>query len=514
MPVKWLSYRAQSGALKKGWNTTHSHSVPLCCCITTRGLNFRWIHVVLEASLFILTPVFSSFCRTPLQFLDEMATVGDIFDIADILRRAWDLYRGCLDAASEMKDAASHIHHMTVVLQDIHVAISTNRMPFIHLQHDQAKTRTHSLKANIKLCEKSLVKMGRLLDKYRSQGRHSISRWDQLRWSDHGKKELTDAKADMIFATTVLNTSLQTANIDSLSRLEDMISAIGRKLALCEIVESKGSTRKASDDGDKDAIPKGIVFASLVITKLRNMLHSIRIRKAITANTVARLQKTLDNIRVRRIVRRNTPTAIDTHAMIAGTPGKHPGPRARKCLSRTNSGFESGKIKSPSRKRLPNQLANQPTRPKQAVRARTPSPDPSQFSPRPIRRVGTARRIAAQINAKAADLPHTTAFYQLWVVKSGSLMYFKSVPKWDPCKRGQLQIRNMARIFKEANQTDRECRALEKKDKRVSLKLKDLNDIERKKDRGLKWHFVVGRVMVREPGNVIAEKSFLIFVRR
>ena len=107
---------------------------------------------------------------------------------------------------------------------------------------------------------------------------------------------------------------------------------------------------------------------------------------------------------------------------------------------------------------------------------------------------------------------------ECWRVGIGKIAIgFSTVPQFKKHqhKRGQIQLRRIAEVFKEVGQLDRTN--LTKDDKRVKLLLKARNQREKEKRTGKSWTLVAGRVVKRDICStrmVTVEKALVVIVRR
>jgi hypothetical protein len=78
--------------------------------------------------------------------------LGDILDLAHVLKRAKNLYEGCLAAPDEIRLVSQHVHAMALCLAGVESDIVNNTRSFVHQHTAIAKTKTHSLKVHVDTC--------------------------------------------------------------------------------------------------------------------------------------------------------------------------------------------------------------------------------------------------------------------------------------------------------------------------------------------------------------------------
>ncbi|KAF2249271.1 hypothetical protein BU26DRAFT_505325 [Trematosphaeria pertusa] len=431
-----------------------------------------------------------------------MAALGDILSIAHVLKRAYDLYNNCQSAPSELRLAREHIHALALCLEGVKSDLVNNPRSFVHQRNDIARTRQHALKAHVGLCEKALRRMERLLKKYQGFKQQHVSLWDRFRWSTDGKKEIAECKADLVVATSVLDVFLSKEGISVLWRLEGTVEALTRQIdglarqlgALAALVPPPVNGERAARPRSGSNVTRTLVL-SLVLARLRKALRGYR-RKKLGG-------------------RKKTPP-------LGGPKRPHP-------ATRVNSGFKLDKKRSETLRSYASNIATaaSPPPPYKPRRTRTPSPDfyylPNNSSsppPKPIRRSSSMQRLLGRGGkehpAGIGLLP--AEHYECWKVGVGSLAFGpKTAPQFLPHRRGQMQLRKMAAVFKEASLYD--GKALNERDARVKLLLNEKNKREKKKKggSGKTWYFVAARVVKRDPGKsgmVVVEKAIVILVRR
>jgi hypothetical protein len=160
--------------------------------------------------------------------------IGDILDIAHVIKRAYNLYEGCAAAPDEIRFASEHVHAMALCLAGVESDIMNNPRSFVHQNTDVAKARTHSLKKYVGTCEQALQRMGNLLATYRGFKSKHVSMWDRFRWSTKGKKEIADCKSDIIAATMVLDMFLKGLGINILGKVEGMMESFNTRMDMME----------------------------------------------------------------------------------------------------------------------------------------------------------------------------------------------------------------------------------------------------------------------------------------
>jgi hypothetical protein len=421
-----------------------------------------------------------------------MASLGDLLGLAHVLKRAYDLYQGCDAAPQEIRLARDHIHAMTLCLEGVSSDLLKNPRSFVHLKTDLAKSQTHSLKVHVGTCERALKRMGRLLQKYEGfKGQH-VSLWQRYLWSTEGKKEIAECKSDLVLATCMLDMFLGTVRSNVLYKVEAMMEALmGQWAAMDGLFELPNTAAPRTRPRAGSNVTRTILV-SLVLTKLRKALQSYRRKKT------------------------------------GAVKKPHPGPRRPKTVTRTNSGFMMNIKRNNLLHTYASNLANAtpppPHTPRRSnPRPRTPSPDfhyipggtATSPIPGPIRRSSSLNRLTARLNARVVQPIRAVEHYACWKVGTGTLAIgLKTATKYLQHKRGQLQLRKMGEVFKEASALD-DSRALTEKDKRVKALLSEKNKKVRKG--GKKWYFVSGRVTGRDPGQtgmVTVEKALVILVKR
>jgi hypothetical protein len=126
-------------------------------------------------------------------------------------------------------------------------------------------------------------------------------------------------------------------------------------------------------------------------------------------------------------------------------------------------------------------------------------------------------RILNKVNSHETPRPPTLGEHlACWKIGKGSYSAFgPSIKRFVRLKRGQLQLRNIANVFKEAAQFESKLNLTEK-DARVKMLLKNLNSAKDKL-RGQKWFFVAGSIIERDPGKtgaIVVERTLVIVARR
>lgn len=426
-----------------------------------------------------------------------MDPLGSILGIAHVLKRAYNLYNGCASADEEIRLAADHIHTMAIVLEGVKSDLIGNRNSFVHKTTDIAKTRIQSLKIHVKHCDRALGKMEGLLNKYRGFKKGHVKLWDKFRWSTDGKKEIADAKAEVVLATSLLDLFLSKEGLSVLWKLESMMETMMKKFEALELHAPPPYPGRRARSGSN-------VGRTLVVTLV-----------------LARLRKALMKYRWKKNATRR-----------ANGKQPNPGPRRPKPVTRVNSGFTPNKNRNALMGNYASNIvanstniSNNKSKPQ---RTRTPSPDfyyiPSNNGkknsnsppPRPVRRSSSMQRLMGRINAKATKPATPREHLGCWKVGVGKLAFGpKTAPQFIAHRRGQIQLRRMADIFKDAAAYD--SNMLDQSDSRVKLLLKSKNDKEKKSRSGKKWFFVSGKVVARDPGKtgmVTVEKAVVILVRR
>ncbi|KAF1996567.1 hypothetical protein P154DRAFT_579816 [Amniculicola lignicola CBS 123094] len=421
-----------------------------------------------------------------------MDPIGSVLNIAHILKRAYQLYTGCNDAPEEIRLASDHIHGMTLVLEGVHTDLIANPRSFVHQTSAQAKTRTANLKVHLNHCDGALKRMGKLLSKYQGWKRDGhVKMWDKFKWTTEGRKDIADAKVDIILATSMLDVFLSREALSVLWKIESMIEMLTRNFQKLELFQGTGPTQ-----GTKRSRAGSNVTRTLVVGLV-----------------IARLKTSLANYRRRKLLRGGKK---------GGTTKPNPGPRRPKPISRVSSGFGQNKRRDTLMHSYASNLVSASNSRPRPERARTPSPDfymiggdpAPPYSP--VRRSSSLNRILNQINAKAKQPTSPREYLECWRVGVGSLAIgLNTAPQFLQHRRGQVQLRKMASIFKDAAAGN--PRALDERDKRVKLILDHRNGREKKKKSGKKWSLLAGVVVGRDAGRsgmVSVEKAMVIVVRR
>lgn len=420
-----------------------------------------------------------------------MAALGDILSIAHVLKRAYALYQGCQSAPEEIYLAREHIHAMALCLEGVRSDIAQNPRSFVHQRTAIAQTKTAGLKSNISACDRALKRMEKLLAKYLGFKSQHVKLWDKFRWSTEGKKEIAECKADLVLSTSVLDLFLSHEGLSVLWKLEGMIEALTRRIGALEMFDRPtGRPRPRSGSN----VTRALVI-SLVLARLRKVLRTYRCKKRRTSSR--------------------------------GAGGKKPTPKPGRPrpVTRVNSGF----VNNPNRNALFQTYASNfatgaaispPPPYSRKPRPRTPSPDfpniHGDTAPRLTRRSSSMQRLTGTLNARIVRPRPSTERYRCWKVGVGKLAIgLKTAPVVQAHERGQVQLRKMAAVFREADRYD--GGALTAGDSRVKLLLEQKNKEEARARSGRKWYFVAARVVRRDPGRtgmVSVEKAFVILVRR
>ncbi|KAF1837007.1 hypothetical protein BDW02DRAFT_186142 [Decorospora gaudefroyi] len=362
-----------------------------------------------------------------------MAALGDILTIAHVLKRAYDLYQGCASAPEEIRLACDHVHVMALCLEGVQSDIVSNPRSFVHQHTAVAKSQTHRLKVKMALCEKSLRRMEALLKKY--MGFKHVRAWNRFRWSTEGKREIAEAKSDLVFATNVLDMFLKGVNLNVLWKVEAMIEAFTNKFAGFDIPLPPAASATGQKRPRAQSNVTRTLFISLFLGHLRKVLRTYRSKKT-------------------------------------GKGGKatNSGPRRLQTITRTNSGF----VRNTKRNTLINAYAtnlasNTPPPPYNFTpstphRPRTPSPDFHFIQPTLVRRTSSLSRL----NSKKTHPPGTGEYFECWRVGIGTLAFGPKIkPEFLQHKRGQAQLRKMGDVFREAGQYSK--RALTGKSRCVEM---------------------------------------------
>lgn len=430
------------------------------------------------------------------------ATVG----ISQLLIRAYEIYTACKAAPTEIQLATDHLHTLTVVLQGVETDILKNKTSFLRQSGANAETKRRTLASNLKLCEKSLVRMERVLKTYNGLLKNGgVKAWDRYRWSNEGKQEIADAKADLVLATSSLDIWMNAQNLGVLWKIEAMMEIMMKKFAMLDMfAEQEQQRRQGGRTSEGTRLRSGsnvarALWVSLVICRLRKVV--LRYRRKLAAR-----KKQNGNNGARRhtkpVVRMNSGFGIDRD-----------GKRDVLLCEYANRIAEQSRAGETKRKT-----------------ARTPSPDfymmgekrgnaGGFFPQQPVRRSSSMQRIMGRINARTvtprAQQPREK--FECWKVGTGETAFgFRAGPMVQvQHKRGQAQLKKMAEVFGEAAVYDRF--AVTERDERVKGMLKEKNRMEAKNGSGKRWYFVAGRVVKRDPGRtglVVVEKVILVLVRR
>lgn len=418
--------------------------------------------------------------------MDPLAIIG----IAELINRAYDITSTCNKAPDELRLAVSHLDQMTTVLESVKSDLFQNPNSFVHRKGDREQTRTMNLKNHLNHCGRALRRMEELLTKYHAFGH--VTQWDRVRYGIKGKAEMAECKCELATATTLLNTLMQADGISVLYKVESMFEALKTHYAALEFVKPperpSGRPRAASN-------AVGTLIAGVVMARIKTKLTNYRRRRAATVEGTAH-------------------TAVNTRSW-------QPKPMAR-----VGSNLMLTRKRALLAQEYMSKIVHSEDITGQQTIPRTPSPDfyvvgdnnarPATPPPRLIRRSNTIPRLTRQINARAAQLNKNKERFECWKVKvATTCIGFKGGHKTQQCKRGQMQLRQMVAIFKEAH--DYSKRSLGSKDTRVKLILKHKNDKEKAARSGRKWALAAARVIERDPGRtgiVTVEKAIVLLVGR
>jgi hypothetical protein len=135
--------------------------------------------------------------------------------------------------------------------------------------------------------------------------------------------------------------------------------------------------------------------------------------------------------------------------------------------------------------------------------------------PHPLRRSSSLSRLLGKINEIQPEKP--TEHFECWKVGGISALVRPGVESYVLYKRGQMQLREIVSVLRDASRCD--LRGLSKQDKTVKLILERKNDQEKrvKDGTGRRWYFVTGRPFSRDlgkSGTIIMEKAIVILARR
>ena len=413
-------------------------------------------------------------------------TIGGLFNIAALLKRAYDIYDGCKKAPEEIRLAVDHIHTLTITLEGVRSDLIDNPRSFLyqHSTSDPAQARKQNLKQHIMHCSRALARMERLLTRYHNY-KH-VSGWDKFRWTTEGKKEIADAKEDVVMATIMLNMFLSSQNLSVVGRLENMMEAFMKRLDGIENLKP----RAGSGRGRSSSMTGKVTMLGWAISRWLKILQKCRRRRG-----------------------GNNPKSRPP-----GTSAKRP-----KAVSRVNSGFTINKQRHALIQSFASNMVNAPETTETNLRRRTPSPDFHYIpggstipSPHIIRRSSSMTRLLGNINAQAVKSRVQTEYLKCWKVGLGRLAFGpKTAPQFKPHQRGQMQLRKVAEVLKEASKYDN--RGISEADKRVSLLLRLQNSIEKENRSGKQWYLLTARKVATDPGRtgmVSVEKAIVILVRR
>ncbi|KAF2476934.1 uncharacterized protein BDR25DRAFT_348848 [Lindgomyces ingoldianus] len=383
--------------------------------------------------------------------------IGGAVSLVSLLKKAYDLYTACQAAPEEIRLASDHVHCMALVLEGVKSDLVKNGNSFLHQSNDIAKTRKFSLKIHITHCDKALERMQRLMKKYQGFRKQHVRAWDRFRWSTEGKKEIADCKADLVMATSMLDLFLSKEGLSVLWKLESMMEIMMKKFAALEMFQANMPTNPTTRARSGSNVGRTLVL-SLVISRLRKCLRQYRRRKA--GNSKKKPQ--------------------------------NPGPRRPKPVTRVSSGFGPNKKRDNMLQDYAwSNIANASTTAGKPSRSRTPPGeyyDPnSKFPTAPLRRSSSMKRLMSKINAQAAKPKGDGEHLECWKVGTGSTAFGMRVPpQFLSHKRGQMQLRKMAAIFKDASTFD--GRGLSEQDKRVKLILDVKNNKEKKNNSRKRWY--------------------------
>ncbi|KAJ4304687.1 hypothetical protein N0V90_000214 [Kalmusia sp. IMI 367209] len=393
-----------------------------------------------------------------------MAGIGDVTAIAHILKRAYALYEGCKSAPEEIYLAREHVHAMALCLEGVHSDLLANHHSFVHRTDDTSKTRQHALKVHVRSCARALERMEALLKT--------------------GMKEIAEAKADLVMATSVLDMFLSKESLGVLWKLESMIEALTHRISALEAFDIPAPARGQARSRSGSNITRTIVV-SLVFARLMKTLRAYRQKKVAVAAKNHKLQ-TL--------------------------------PRRLNAVRRKNSGFKE----NPKRDALMQSYASDlvsaaewtppPPYVPQKPRLRTPSPEfyylpsetPSSDSTYLIRRSSSMQRLLGRLDTREVVPIPPKEHYACWKVGLGKLAFGARIaPRSIRHRRGQMQLRKLAAVLKEAGMYD--SRAVTEGDTRVKWLLERKREEMRKtgskeQEKGKKWYFVAGRVVGKDPG--------------
>ncbi|ORY14877.1 hypothetical protein BCR34DRAFT_598789 [Clohesyomyces aquaticus] len=413
--------------------------------------------------------------------------LGGLISLGHLVQKAYTLYAACQAAPEEIRLAGDHVHGMALVLDGVKSDLVDNRNSSLYKTTAIAQTRKRALQIHVEHCDRSLARMEKLLSKYHGFKKTHVSGWDRFRWSMDGKKEIADCKADLVLATSILDLFLSKEGLSVLWRVESTMEIILKKIGALELFQANMLTGPTTRGRSGSNVGRTIVL-SLVITKFKSFLRRYRRRKANTT-------------------RRNRPNQVS----------KRPKP-----ITRQSSGF------APNKKRdglIQNyawsNIANASTVVGgSSQRSQTPPPiynDPTgERRPGLTRRSSSMRRLMNRINAQSARTKSDREHFECWKVGIGKLAFGgKTAPEFLPHKRGQLQLRKMGEIYKEAAMYD--YRAPNEQDKRVRLLLDAKNSKEKNNKTGRKWYLAGAKVIARDPGRtgmVVVEKAMVVLVRR
>ncbi|KAF2020501.1 hypothetical protein BU24DRAFT_456572 [Aaosphaeria arxii CBS 175.79] len=416
--------------------------------------------------------------------------IGDALDIARLLKQAYDLYKACKAAPEEIRLAADYVHTMTLVLESVKSDLVTNKASFMHQKTALAKAKQQKLAQLIKRCQASVTQQERVLKKFqRFKADGGLGAYNKWKWSTSGKKEIADAKSELVLSSNLLNIFISTETVNILYKIEAYIEVMMPKIAALDLFpnDPRGQLTSTTPRPRSDSNVKVTIILSLVI---------------------ARLKRTLDEYRWKQ-ARKNKKL--------------RPGPRRPQAVTRVNSGLVPNKNRDSLVQSYASQIvipSNQP--PGRSIPPRTPSPDfyliddtnnTTDPIPRPIRRTSSIQRITRRINARTVQPRTVREHFECWKVGVPELAIgLKVPPKYLHQRRGQAQLRKMAEVFNEASKYDK--RALNEKSVSVKHLLKHKNKDEKK---GKRWYLAGGRLIARDVGNsgfLIVEKSLVILVRR
>ncbi|KAF2422401.1 hypothetical protein EJ08DRAFT_653183 [Tothia fuscella] len=221
--------------------------------------------------------------------------IGTAMAVGHLLKRAYNFYDACRAAPSEFKAAARHAKCMALVLESIDADLIQNKQSSFHQRGSIAQARRAQLKTHIRACKNHLTTLELLLKDYR---RHTVG------WAVSGKAKVMAAQADLMMATTELNTFMTAQGLNVLGRVEIMLALIMKRLDI-------NYPSMSSTDRRRRKKLAGAWVAGQFISKMRRVLSGVRRQKRGTGG-----QKRRPHSSLRPIIRMNTSPNLKTRKIL------------------------------------------------------------------------------------------------------------------------------------------------------------------------------------------------------